>query len=127
MSTSMDYLRFAQMLLNGGELDGVRLLSRKTLELMYSNHLPENLLPWELAGIYNYGYGFGLGSRVLLNVAQSQKPGSVGEHGWAGAAKTYFWVDPVEDLIGILMMQYMFGMELPDRDFQVQVYQAFID
>ena len=60
-------------------------------------------------------------------MAQSQKPGSVGEHGWAGAAKTYFWVDPVEDLIGILMMQYMFGMELPDRDFQVQVYQAFID
>ena len=54
VSTSMDYLRFAQMLLNGGELDGVRLLSRKTLELMYSNHLPENLLPWELAGIYSY-------------------------------------------------------------------------
>ena len=127
VSTSMDYLRFAQVLLNGGELEGVRLLSRKTLELMHSNHLSASLLPWELAGISSPGYGFGLGSRVLLNVAESQKPGSIGEFGWAGAAKTYFWVDPVEDLIGILMMQYMFGMELPDRDFQVQAYQAVID
>jgi CubicO group peptidase (beta-lactamase class C family) len=115
------------MLLNWGELDGVRLLSRKTLELMHTNHLPAKLLPWELAGIYYSGYGFGLGSRVLLNVAESQKPGSIGEFGWAGAAKTYYWVDPVEELIGILMMQYMFGMELPDRDFQALAYQAIID
>jgi CubicO group peptidase (beta-lactamase class C family) len=126
-STAPDYLRFAQMLLNWGELDGVRLLSRKTLELMHTNHLPAKLLPWELAGIYYSGYGFGLASRVLLNVAESQKPGSIGEFGWAGAAKTYYWVDPVEELIGILMMQYMFGMELPDRDFQALAYQAIID
>jgi CubicO group peptidase (beta-lactamase class C family) len=126
-STAPDYLRFAQMLLNWGELDGVRLLSRKTLELMHTNHLPAKLLPWELAGIYYSGYGFGLGSRVLLNVAESQKPGSIGEFGWAGAANTYYWIDPVEELIGILMMQYMFGMELPDRDFQALAYQAIID
>jgi len=126
-STALDYLRFSQMLLNGGELDGIRLLSRKTLELMHMNHLPANLMPWELAGIYYPGYGYGLGSRVLLNVAESQKPGSKGEFGWAGAAKTYYWIDPVEELIGILMMQYMFGMELPERDFHVLAYQAIID
>lgn len=126
-STTMDYLRFTQMLLNGGELDGVRLLSRKTLELMHSNHLPASLMPLELGGVYLSGYGFGLGSRVMVNVAESQKPGSVGEFGWSGAAKTYFWVDPVEELIGVFMTQYMLGIELIERDFQVLTYQAFND
>lgn len=64
---------------------------------------------------------------MVLNVVESQKPGSKGEFGWAGAAKTYYWVDPAEELIGILMMRYMFGMELPERDFQVLAYQAVID
>jgi CubicO group peptidase (beta-lactamase class C family) len=88
--TARDYLRFAQMLANGGELDGVRYLSRKTLALMHSNHVPPALLPLELvSGFPIPGCGFGLGSRVVSDVAQTGAPGSLGEFGWAGAAKTY--------------------------------------
>ena len=93
-STIGDYMRFAQMLLNDGELDGTRVLGRKTLSLMHSNHLPAALLPYEIGGAPNPGFGFGLGSRVVMNVAETGGPGSVGEYGWAGAAKTYYWVDP---------------------------------
>ncbi len=85
------------------------------------------MLPYELNGIPSGGYGFGLGSRVLLNVAESAMPGSVGEFGWGGAAKTYYWVDPKEQLIGILMSQYMISFELPDKDLQVLAYAALID
>ena len=95
-STIGDYFRFAQMLANGGELDGERIIGRKTLELMHSNHVPASLLPLEIGGLPLLGYGFGLGSRVLLDVAQSGAPGSVGEFGWSGAAKTHYWVDPKE-------------------------------
>jgi CubicO group peptidase (beta-lactamase class C family) len=125
--TASDYMRFAQMLLNQGTLDGVRILGRKTLELMYLNHLPTAMMPFEIGRMPFSGYGFGLGSRVLLDVAASQVPGSVGEFGWAGAAKTYYWIDPQEDLIGILMSQYMMGFDLPEKDFQVLTYQALVD
>jgi CubicO group peptidase (beta-lactamase class C family) len=127
-STAADYMRFAQMLLNGGQLDGVRILGRKTVELMHTNHVPAHLLPYQIgpAGPAS-GYGFGLGSRVLQNVAESAVTGSVGEYGWAGAAKTYFWVDPQEALIGVFMSQYMISFDLPDKDFQVLAYQAMVD
>jgi CubicO group peptidase (beta-lactamase class C family) len=127
-STAADYMKFAQMLANGGRVDrsgsGERLISRKTLELMHSNHVPAELLPYELLGMPSPGMGFGLGSRVMLDVAQTAGPGSVGEYGWAGAAKTYFWIDPSEDLIGLFMSQYMTGMLLPERDLRSLVYQA---
>lgn len=126
-STPQDYLRFAQMLLNRGELDGVRILGPKIVDLMHMNHVPPALLPYEIGGIPSNGYGFGLGSRVLLNVAESMVPGSVGEYGWSGAAKTYYWVDPQEDLIGILMSQFMVGFDLPEKDFQLLSYQALMD
>jgi CubicO group peptidase (beta-lactamase class C family) len=126
-STIGDYLRFAQMLLNGGELDGIRILGRKTVELMHSNHLPARLLPYELGGIPSLGYGFGLGSRVLMDVAASGVLGSVGEFGWAGAAKTYYWVDPKEELVGILMSQSMMSFDLPDMALRVLAYQALVD
>lgn len=126
-STMSDYFRFAQMLLSGGELDGVRILAPKTVELMHLNHLPEALRPYEIGGLPAYGYGFGLGSRVLLDVAASGLPGSVGEFGWSGAAKTYYWVDPQEDLVGLFMAQYMVGLELPERTFQILTYQALLD
>jgi CubicO group peptidase (beta-lactamase class C family) len=93
---------------------------------MHMNHVPLALLPYEIGGIPSGGYGFGLGSRVLLNVAESALPGSVGEFGWGGAAKTYYWVDPQEELVGVLMTQYMVGFDLPDKDFQVLAYQALI-
>ena len=126
-STAWDYLRFAQMLLQGGELDGMRFLSRKTLELMHTNHLPASLLPYEIGGMPAHGYGFGLGSRVLMNVAAAQIPGSIGEFGWGGAAKTYYWVDPVEELVGVFMCQAMMSFEVPDIDFRVLAYSALVD
>lgn len=126
-STIGDYARFAQMLINSGKLNGERIVGRKTLELMHANHLPAELLPFELLGRDNGGLGFGLGSRVMLDVAASAGPGSVGEFGWAGAAKTYYWVDPVEELVGIFMAQYMTGVESPDRDMRSLVYQAIDD
>ncbi len=125
-STSWDYLRFSQMLLNQGELAGVRILANKTVKLMHMNYLPTDLLPYGVADPPAYGYGFGLGSRVLMNVAESEKLGSVGEYGWGGAAKTYYWIDPQEEIIGILMSQSMMQFEKPEGDFQQSTYQAFI-
>jgi CubicO group peptidase (beta-lactamase class C family) len=126
-STAWDYMRFAQMLMNRGELDGVRILAPKTVELMHMNHLPQALLPYGIGPIAYGGYGFGLGSRVLLNVAESGMPGSVGEFGWGGVAKTYYWVDPKEELIGVLMSQYMLAFDLPEKDFQVLTYGALVE
>ncbi len=123
-STGADYLRFARMLGNGGELDGVRVIGPKTLELMHANALPDSMLPYEIIGREAPGFGFGLGSRVMVDVALNAGPGSVGEFGWAGAAKTYFWVDPAEQLVGVLMTQYMTGMEQPERVFRNLVYAA---
>jgi CubicO group peptidase (beta-lactamase class C family) len=126
-STIGDYFRFAQMLANGGELDGERILGRKTLELMHSNHVPAALLPLEVGGLPLPGYGFGLGSRVLLDVAQSGAPGSVGEFGWSGAAKTHYWVDPKEELVGLFMTQSMMSFDLPEFDLRALAYQAIDD
>jgi CubicO group peptidase (beta-lactamase class C family) len=126
-STAWDYMRFAQMLLNQGELDGARLLGRKTVELMHMNCLPADLLPYKVADPPLYGYGFGLGSRVLINVAESEMPGSAGEFGWGGAAKTYYWVDPREEIVGLLMSQSMMQFDVPEKDFQVLTYQALVD
>jgi len=128
VSTASDYLRFCQMLLNDGQLEGTRILSRKTVELMLSNQLLPKLLPYEIQGMYSPGYGYGLGFRVLVDVGQCQWLGSVGEYGWEGAATTYFWVDPREELIGILMTQYQPGGFLPvASDFRVAAYQAIVD
>jgi CubicO group peptidase (beta-lactamase class C family) len=125
--TTGDYFRFTQMLANGGELDGVRILGRKTLELMHSNHVPVALLPLEIGGLPLPGYGFGLGSRVLMDVGQSGAPGSAGEFGWSGAAKTFYWVDPKEELVGLFMTQSMMSFDLPELDLRALAYQAIDD
>jgi len=122
-----DYYRFAQMLANGGELDGQRVIGRKTLELMHANCLPASLIPIEIGGMPLMGYGFGLGSRVLLDVAQSGAPGSVGEFGWAGAAKTHYWVDPKEQVVGLFMTQSMISFDLPELALRALAYQAIVD
>ncbi len=125
--TTRDYWRFAQMLANGGRLDGTRILGRKTLALMHANHIPAALLPLEIAGLPLPGYGFGLGSRVALDVAQTGAPGSVGEFGWSGAAKTHYWVDPQEELVGLFMTQSMMSFDLPELDLRALAYQAIED
>src|SRR5215469_2058872 len=125
-STAADYLRFAQMLLNRGELDRERIISPAIANLMHSNHLPSNLMPYSIAIVAMPGYGFGLGSRVLMDPAGSGLPGSAGEFGWAGAANTYFWVDRQLELVGIFMTQHMISIEPAQRDFYVLAYQALV-
>jgi CubicO group peptidase (beta-lactamase class C family) len=125
--TTGDYFRFAQMLANGGEWQGRRILGRKTLELMHANHLPPTLLPLSIDALPLAGYGFGLGSRVALDVAQTGAPGSIGDFGWAGAAKTYYWVDRVEQLVGLFMTQSMSSFDLPELELQAIAYGAIAD
>ena len=115
------------MLLNRGELEGERILGRKTLALMHTNHIPAELLPYEIGGFPSLGYGFGLGSRVLMDVGLSAMPGSLGEYGWGGAAKTYYWVDPQEEIVGIAMSQSMMAFDQPEITFRVLAYQALVD
>jgi CubicO group peptidase (beta-lactamase class C family) len=112
LSTAEDYARFCQMLLNGGELDGVRLLSRKSVELMTSNHLPPDAgygaFTLELgltAPLPQYGQGYGLGVGMRKEAGRSMAPGSVGDYYWGGATGPYFWVDPQERLVAVLMLQ----------------------
>jgi CubicO group peptidase (beta-lactamase class C family) len=128
VSTAADYLRFAQMLLNGGELDGVRLLGPRTVELMTTNHLPPSLLPIAMGEEQMPGFGFGLGFSVLIDAAQAGILASVGTHGWGGWASTMFWIDALEQLIGILLLQYIPSGTYPIReDFRTLVYQALTD
>jgi CubicO group peptidase (beta-lactamase class C family) len=106
VSTAADYLRFARMLQGAGELDGVRLLSRKTVAFMTSDHLVQ--MPQASAGpgyLPGPGYGFGLGFAVRTAIGGAWTPGSVGDFHWSGLAGTYFWIDPQEDLIAIWLMQ----------------------
>ncbi len=112
VSTAGDYLRFCQMLANGGELDGVRLLGPKTVDLMSMNHLPggQDLTDMAIASFsetQNAGNGFGLGVAVHVDQAKSKQLSSVGTYYWGGAASTIFWIDPIEDLIVIFMTQLM--------------------
>jgi len=128
VSTAADYLRFAQMVLNKGELDGVRLLGPRTVELMTTNHLPPALLPIAMGEEQMPGFGFGLGFSVLIDAAQAGVMASVGTHGWGGWASTNSWIDPQEQLIGVLMLQYIPSDTYPIREgFRTLVYQALID
>ena len=125
--TTHDYFRFSQMLLSGGVLDGHRLLGRKTVDLMLMNHLPAQLMPFGVGDEPSYGHGFGLGGSVVVDVAATGLPGSVGAWGWGGAASTTFWIDPVEELVGIFMTQFMPSSYYPVRlEFRRAVYQALV-
>jgi CubicO group peptidase (beta-lactamase class C family) len=122
--TGEDYLRFCQMLLNGGQLDGKRLVSRKTIELMTANHIG-NMPMWNDT---LRGYRFGLGFRVREHTGESALLGSNGSYGWGGAYGTFFWIDPKEQMIGILMIQLMPYAHINIRpEFQNAATQAIID
>ena len=123
ISTIGDYLRFALMLRNQGRLEGERLLGRKTVALMTQNHLAPQIHPWA-----DPAWGFGLGVGVLLDPARAKILGSAGAYGWGGAASTDYWYDPQEDLIGILMTQFMPNGHYPiAQEFKVLAQQALVD
>ncbi len=105
VSTTADYLRFCRMLLLRGTLEGTRILGRKTVEFMTANHLPPALLSLDIGTNSYQGYGFGLGFRVLLEPPMLRSLSGQSEYGWAGAANTYFFIDPQEDMLGIFMSQ----------------------
>ncbi|NNG39695.1 beta-lactamase family protein [Flexivirga sp. ID2601S] len=133
VSSMDDYWRFTEMLRRGGELDGVRLLSDRTVRFMASNHLPGGA-DLEEFGIPLYaetpfsGVGFGLGFSVTTDPQATGIASSVGEYGWGGLASTYFWVDPVEDLTAILMTQLMPSSAYPVRqELKQLVYGALAD
>ena len=122
VSTARDYLRFCQMLLNGGELDGVRVLSPKTIELMTTNHLGD--IPM---GFGRSGAGFGLGFGLVLDPGQVGEVSSAGEYNWGGAAGTRFWIDPEENLIGIFMVQSLPHRTRLSTEFKHLTYQALVE
>jgi len=126
VSTAADYMRFAQMLLNGGESNGTRLLGRKTVARMATNDLPAGLLLPQMFRENEVGAGYGLGIAVCIDAAQRPTLASTGMCGWSGAAGTAFWVDPRENLIGLYMAQF-FGVSGVKRLYQNLVYQALVD
>jgi CubicO group peptidase (beta-lactamase class C family) len=131
VSTAIDYLRFAQMLLNGGQLDGARVMSRPTIALMTSDHLGTRIAapttPGELL-LGTPGYTFGLGFAVRQGGGVAGVPGSAGEFMWAGYAGTYFWVDPKEELVGVYMSQAPSPSRAYYRKLIKQlVYSAIVD
>jgi len=107
VSTARDYGRFLQMMLNGGELDGVRILSRKTVELMTANHLRDVT--------FNDGQGFGLGFSVVTDVGARGIPGSLGEFGWGGAYHSTYWVDPKEQMVVVYLTQLIPAGDVDDH------------
>ena len=112
VSTAADYMRFSQMLLNGGELEGVRILGKKTVELMRYPHHDD----W-----------FGLGFRVVTRKNPPNTLDSVGNFSWGGAAATTFWIDPQEELIGLLMTQLLNNPHPFQQQFKVLTYQALTE
>ncbi len=131
VSTAADYLRFCKFMLNKGELDGVRLLGKKTVELMTSNHLKGDMgdmgAPRFSESTY-LGIGFGLGFSVMLDPAKAQILGTPGEYAWGGAASTAFWIDPKEDMAVVMLTQLMPSSTYPiRRELRVLSYQAVID
>ena len=131
VSTASDYLRFCKFMLNKGELDGVRLLGKKTVELMTSNHLKGDMgdmgAPRFSESTY-LGIGFGLGFSVMLDPAKAQILGTPGEYAWGGAASTAFWCDPQEDMAVVMLTQLMPSSTYPiRRDLRVLTYQAIVD
>lgn len=124
-STASDYIRFAQMLLEGGSLDGVRILEPETVARMSANRLPDALVPIELGAFLSPGYGFGLGFAVMVDAGASPEPDHDGVFRWAGAANTFFWIDPEAELVGMVWTQFMpFAAYDLEREFQTLVYEA---
>ena len=131
VGTARDYMRFCQMLLGRGASGATRLLGRKTIELMTSNHLDGDMAAMgqpRFAESNYHGIGFGLGFSVMLDPARAQIAGSPGECAWGGMASTAFWIDPREDLAVVMMTQLTPSSTYPlRRELRVLAYQAIVD
>jgi CubicO group peptidase (beta-lactamase class C family) len=120
LSTARDYAAFLQMLLNGGELNGVRILNPNTVKLMTVNHLGD--VP------FRPGQGFGLGFSVVIDLGARGVPGSVGEFGWGGAYHSTYWVDPEEELVAVYLTQLIPAIDIDDQNkFRALLYQAIVE
>ena len=132
VSTLRDYHRFALMLMRGGTLDGARIISPKTWEFMRQNHLPggrtiKDMGDKTFSEARMEGNGFGLGGSVMVDPVQSMQPGSVGNFAWGGLASTYFWIDPVEEIIGLQATQMIPSSTYPIRPQLQQLVYAAVD
>jgi CubicO group peptidase (beta-lactamase class C family) len=133
VSTAHDYLQFCRMLMGGGSLGKVQIISPKTLQLMTSNHLPggKDIATMSVSLFSEAAYsgiGFGLGFAVTTDPAKTLIPGTAGDFFWGGAASTYFWIDPKEELIGMFLTQLMPSTHYPvRREFRTLVYSAFTE
>jgi CubicO group peptidase (beta-lactamase class C family) len=132
VSTAEDYYRFAQMMLNGGELDGKRILAPASVKLMTSNHVPAELLTGQFGigqMVMRPGFGYGYNCAVVFDPPEANLPEGKGTFFWDGAAGTWFWVDPTNDVIFIGMIQRMLGPASPNLEFESRnaVYGALVD
>jgi CubicO group peptidase (beta-lactamase class C family) len=132
VSTAEDYYRFAQMLANGGELEGKRILAPATVKLMTSNHVPTELLTGQFGIGYQVmrpGFGYGYNGAVVFDPPEANLPDGKGEFFWDGAAGTWFWVDPTNDVVFIGMIQRMLGPASPNLEYESRsvVYGALVD
>lgn len=133
VSTMADYTRFCKMLAGGGQLDGTQYISPKTLALMTANHLPNGAdIPTMSVSLFSEaaysGVGFGLGFSTTLDPAKTLIPGSAGDFSWGGAASTFFWVDPAEDLFMIFMTQLLPSSAYPiRRELRTLTYAAVLE
>jgi CubicO group peptidase (beta-lactamase class C family) len=132
VSTAADYYRFAQMLLDGGQLDGKRILAPATVKLMTSNHIPTELLTGQFgigSQIMRPGLGYGYNCAVVFDPPEANLPEGKGTFYWDGAAGTWFWVDPTNDVVFIGMIQRMLGPASPNLEFESRslIYGALVD
>jgi CubicO group peptidase (beta-lactamase class C family) len=131
VTTAEDYFRFAQMLCNGGELNGVRILAPASVHLMGSNHIPASLLTGEFGiglQILRPGFGYGYNCAVVFDPPLANLPEGKGTFFWDGAAGTWFWIDPTNDIVFVGMIQRMLGPTSPNVEFLSRsvVYQALV-
>jgi len=123
-STTQDYLSFARMLLTGKSKTGEVIISRNMINFMRVNRIPDSQLPLMLGPLPLVGYGWNLAGRIVLDRGKIMSLTGENEFGWAGAASTYFWVDPDEDLVGLIMTQYLGSMWPINDDLRAAMYQA---
>lgn len=127
VSTARDYMRFCQMLINEGTLNGKRLLKQETVQMMTRNQLPDAAVPIAFGPVKLDGVGFGLGVSVRVGKSIFEPAGAIGEYGWGGAASTHFWISPKDELIVIALQQFMPYSSLLEQTIKPLVYEAIIE